>query len=188
MPSTENKPSFPGKPLQYVVSPIVNEDFKWFAVYTRSRYEKKLMDLLIAKDIEAYVPLRRSLRQWSDRRKWVEIPLIRSYCFVRVNFRNYYDVLNTPGAVRYVWFSGKPAVIPDRQIDLLKAITGHNIDVECLPDYFQPGVKVKINSGPLIGLTGELVSIASKKKVIIRIEQLKQVLTLSISPLQLDLD
>jgi transcription antitermination factor NusG len=188
LPSTENKPSFPGKPSQFVVSLIVNEEFKWFAVYTRSRHEKKLMDLLLAKDIEAYIPLRRTLHQWSDRKKFVEIPLIRSYCFVRVNFKNYYEVLNTQGAVRYVWFSGKPAVIPDRQIDVLKAITGHNIEVDCLPDYFQPGVKVKINSGPLIGISGELVSISSKKKVIIRIEQLKQVLTLSISPLQLELD
>lgn len=176
------------KPLQKTGASAVNETFQWYAVYTRSRYEKKLMDLLTEKGIEAYVPCRRVLHQWSDRRKFVEEPIIRSYCFVKVNNTNYFEVLNTPGAVRYVWFSGRPAAIPDRQIAVLKAITGANIDVESLPDYFKPGVKVKINSGPLMGFTGELVSISSKKRLIIRIEQLKQALTLSISPLQLDLD
>lgn len=146
------------------------------------------METLLEKGIEAYVPIRKVLRQWSDRKKWVEEPVIRSYCFVKADERHYYDVLNTPGAVRYVWFNGKPAAIPNRQIDVLKAITGADIEVESLPDHFKPGTRVKINSGPLFGITGELVSVASKKKVIIRIEQLKQVLTLSISPLQIDLE
>jgi transcription antitermination factor NusG len=154
----------------------------WYAVYTRSRFEKRLMDLLIAKGIEAYVPLRKVMKQWSDRRKMVEEPMIRSYCFVKVTPLHYQDVLNTPGAVRYIWFSGKPASIPEWQIDTLKAITGSGVEVECVPDTFQPGAKVKVNGGPLLGFTGELVTIANKKKVIIRIDHLNQVLTLSISP------
>ncbi len=169
-------------------TPVADDQTKWFAVYTRSRHEKKLMEALLEKGIEAYVPLRKVLHQWSDRKKWVDEPVIRSYCFVKVDTRHYYDVLNTPGAVRYVWFSGKPAAIPARQIDILKAITGTDIEVESLPDTFKPGARVKINSGPLFGIAGELVSVANKKRVIIRIEQLKQVLTLSISPLQLDME
>ncbi len=167
---------------------IVNNELTWYAVYTRSRHEKKLMDLLMEKGIEAYVPMRKVLHQWSDRKKFVEEPIIRSYCFVKVDRKNYYEVLNTPGAVRYVWFSGKPASIPERQINALKIITGANLEVESLPDTFRPGVKVRINAGPLTGFSGELVSIARKKKVIIRIDQLKQVLTISISPLLLDIE
>jgi transcription antitermination factor NusG len=186
---TENPPAFSQeaiKPVRRAGSGLITEVYRWYAVYTRSRHEKKLMDLLLEKDIEAYVPIRRLLHQWSDRKKYVETPIIRSYCFVKVNNTNYFEVLNTPGAVRYVWFSGRPASIPDRQIQVLKAITGAQVDIECLPDYFKPGLKVVINSGPLMGIGGELISVANKKKVIIRIEQLKQVLTLSISPLQLD--
>ena len=168
-------------------SAILDENYHWYAVYTKSRHEKKLMDLLLEKDIEAYVPIRKTLRQWSDRKKYVEEPIIRSYCFVKVNNANYFEVLNTTGAVRYVWFSGKPASIPDQQIKLLKAITGSDLEVDCMPDTFKPGTRVIVNSGPLIGIKGELVSILRKQKVIIRIEQLKQVLTLSISPVQLDL-
>ena len=89
--------------------------------------------------------------------------------------------------MRYIWFSGKAASIPERQIDTLKAITGSNVEVECLPDTFQPGTKVMVNAGPLTGLVGELVNVANKKKVIIRIDQLKQVITLSISPLLIEI-
>ncbi|NCA76712.1 MAG: UpxY family transcription antiterminator [Alphaproteobacteria bacterium] len=158
----------------------------WYAVYTRSRWEKKLMLMLNEKGIEAYVPLRKALHHWSDRKKLIDEPIIRSYCFVRITSRDYYEVLNTPGAVRYVWFSGKPAVIPERQIDTLKAVTGSDVPVTCIPDTFETGVRVRITAGQLIGLEGELISISNKKKVIIRIDHLNQVLTLSISPLLIE--
>jgi transcription antitermination factor NusG len=159
----------------------------WYAVYTRSRFEKKLMDLLIAKGIEAYVPLRKVMHQWSDRKRMVEEPIIRSYCFVKVTSRDYFNVLNTPGAVRYIWFSGKPATIPDRQINILKVITGANMEVECIPDTFQPGVRVRVNAGPLQGFMGELVNVSNKNKVIVRIDHLNQVLKLTISPLLIEM-
>lgn len=161
-------------------------DAPWYAVYTRSRWEKRLMELLIEKGIEAYVPLRKAIHQWSDRRKLVDEPLIRSYCFVKVGEKDYYEVLNTPGAVRYIWFSGKAAAIPERQINILKAITGSDVEVDCVEDTFQPGIRVIVNGGPLTGVTGELVSVTNKKKVIVRIDHLNQVLTLTISPLLLE--
>lgn len=145
------------------------------------------MESLLEKGIEAFVPLRKVIHQWSDRKRLVEEPLIRSYCFVKVSNIDYFEVLNTPGAVRYIWFSGKAASIPDRQINLLKVITGSNIEAEILPDKFQRGRKVIINAGPLTGLIGELVNVSNKKKVIIRIDQLKQVIMITISPLLIEL-
>ena len=161
---------------------MTKENQSWYAVYTRSRAEKQLMVLLIEKGIEAYVPLHKVMRQWSDRKKLVEVPLIRSYCFVKVAPRDYQKVLNTPGAVRYVWFSGKPAEIPERQIDALKSITGSGIEVEVAPGFFQPGVQVVVTSGPLTGITGEMVSVANRKKLLVRIDHLNHVMMLSISP------
>lgn len=185
-PKKDPLPKQDGESRLVGVSRSLPSNASWYALYTRSRWEKKLMDQLLEKGIEAYVPLRKVLHHWSDRKKLIDEPIIRSYCFVRVNPKDYYEVLNTPGAVRYVWFSGKPAVIPDRQIDMLKAVTGSDVPVECIPDTFEPGVHVRIIAGQLIGLTGELISIANKKKVIIRIDHLNQVLTLSISPLLLE--
>ncbi len=162
------------------------QPMNWHAVYTRSRFEKRLMELLIAKGIVAYVPLRKVMHQWSDRKRLVEEPIIRSYCFVKIGARDYYEVLNTPGAVRYVWFSGKAATIPERQIDILKAITGSDVEVDCLPDTFLPGIQVWVNAGPLQGMKGELVNISNKKRVIVRIDHLNQVITLSISPMLIE--
>jgi len=72
---------------------------KWYAVYTKSRTEKKLTGRLNEKGIESYLPLRKTLKQWSDRKKIVEEPLISSYVFVNIQNSRYYDVLNTQGAV-----------------------------------------------------------------------------------------
>jgi transcriptional antiterminator RfaH len=159
---------------------------QWFAVYTRSRTEKKIAERLAEKGIESYVPLRKVMKQWSDRRKVVEEPLIRSYVFVNILPSQYFEVLNTPGAVRYVYFDGKPAAIPERQIEALRMITGKNIDIHVIPDNFPPGTLVKIISGPLFGLTGELIHHSGKNHVVIRIDHLKQALLFTISPLHLE--
>jgi len=158
----------------------------WYALYTKPRHEKKLADLLNEKGIEAYTPVRKVLKQWSDRKKWVEEPLIRSYCFVRAQPEYYFEALNTYGAVRYVWFSGKAAAIPDRQINTLKVVEGSNLDVETISSNLKPGSFVKVTAGPLIGTIGELVSLAGNKKVIIRIDHLETVLSVTISPFFLE--
>jgi len=158
----------------------------WWALYSKPRHEKKLADLLNEKGIEAYTPVRKVLRQWSDRKKWVEEPLIRSYTFVRAIEKNYFEALNTHGAVRYVWFSGKAATIPNRQIDILKALVGSDLEVDTVTTSLKPGSMVKIIAGPLIGTIGELVSVAGNKKVIIRIDHLETVLSVTISPLLLE--
>lgn len=161
-------------------------ELPWYALYTKPRHEKKLADLLNSKGIEAYSPVRKVLKQWSDRKKWVEEPLIRSYCFVRANPDWYYEALNTFGAVRYIWFSGQPAPIPDRQIKTLKALMGSDLEVDTVTSLLKPGSIVKVIAGPLFGTVGELVSIAGRKKVIIRIDHLDAAISVTISPVMLE--
>jgi transcriptional antiterminator RfaH len=165
---------------------MMDEESQWYAVYTRSRTEKKVADRLLESGIEAYVPLRKVLHQWSDRKKWVEEPLIRSYVFVKITPEQYYQVLNTPGAVRYIFFSGKAATIPDRQINLLKLITGHSTDALLVPKTLKPGTKVKVIAGPLTGLVGELMHPAGKQNVVVRIDHLDHMISLTISPALLE--
>jgi len=76
----------------------------WHTLYVRSRFEKKVFTALTEKGIEAYLPLQKTLRQWKDRKKCVQEPLFRSYCFVRVTRQTYYECLTVPGVVKYVWF------------------------------------------------------------------------------------
>jgi transcription antitermination factor NusG len=111
----------------------MEQTLNWYAVYTRSRFEKRSAQLLSEQNIEAYVTLKRVVRMWSDRRKLFLEHLIRSYVFVKVNPLQYNKLLSIDGVVRYIWFNGKPAVIPEKQINILKAIAGTDTDVECIP-------------------------------------------------------
>ena len=154
----------------------------WYAIYTKSRCEKKLVQRLTEKGIEAYIPLHKTIRQWSDRKKIVIEPLINSYVFVNVTAVNYFKALNTKGASHYVWFAGKPAAIPSRQIELLKVITGSEMEVECLEPNIPAGTTVKVSSGPLTGLTGKLINHGGKNKVVVQIDHIDNVMLLTISP------
>src|SRR5690242_4387425 len=98
------------------------QSYSWYPVYTRPRAEKKALQALESRGIECYLPLQRQLKQWSDRKKWVEEPLIRSYLFVRIAARDQPAVLMTPGISRFIYFGGKVAVMPERQIRDLKLL------------------------------------------------------------------
>jgi len=142
---------------------------KWYAAYTKPRAEKKVFERLLRAGFEAYLPLRRVQKKWSDRLKWVEEPLIRSYIFVRITEREYYDVINTPGMVRYVTFEGKAASIPDKQIEALRLLLLEGAELEVSTEYFQPGQKITIRAGMLLGMQGELVEYRGRKKVLVRL-------------------
>jgi transcriptional antiterminator RfaH len=142
---------------------------RWYAAYTKSRTEKKTLKRLTEAGFEAYLPIQRKRHQWSDRLKWVEEPLIKSYIFIRVNERDYYDAINTPGLVYYVTFEGKAAPIPDRQIEILKLLLNEGAEMEVTNERFLPGQKIIVISGTLVGMQGEMVEYRGKKKVLIRL-------------------
>jgi transcription antitermination factor NusG len=144
----------------------------WYALYTNPRAEKAVNERLQKKHVETYLPIQIKLRQWKDRKKWVEEPLIKSYIFVKINEREYFDVLNTPGIVRYVTFSGKAAVIPEWQILALKKLLETKHDFEVNTNTFQKGAHIKVISGILKGIEGELVSYKDEKMLLIRIEHI----------------
>jgi transcription antitermination factor NusG len=145
--------------------------YNWLAIYTKPRSEKKAFVQLQGAGIETYLPLVKTLKQWSDRKKWVEEPLFRSYVFVRVSEKEYYDALNaTPHTVRYVTFEGKAVPIPPVQIEAMKnyIAQGDHTDME-LAD-FEPGQEVEVIQGAMKGLRGRLVRAAGKHKVRVEID------------------
>jgi transcription antitermination factor NusG len=154
---------------------------KWYAVYTRSRGEKKALKNMTENGYDAYLPIIQTLRQWSDRKKKVEVPLISCYIFVHVTAREYYSILSTPGVVRYVTFEGKPTPIPDSQINIMKRAVEGNLPIEATTEKFTPGQMVKIISGPLNGLEGELLNLNKKHNLIIRLENIGYTLKVDVS-------
>lgn len=144
--------------------------YHWHALYTRPRWEKKVQRELELQGYEHYLPLVTKIKKWSDRKKKVEEPLIKSYIFVRVSEKEYYDVLNLHGAVTYVTFEGKAAAIPDWQIDAVRKTIENMLPFELTGEKLQAGEHVKIKEGDLKGLEGEILRIKGKNKLVIRIE------------------
>src|SRR5690554_5062647 len=89
----------------------------WHVLTTRARAEKKVHKLLIDKQIEAFLPLQKKLRQWKDRKKWVEMPVITGYCFVKIGSSDFEKVLQVDSVAGFVRFEGKPSRIPDNQVE-----------------------------------------------------------------------
>jgi len=162
------------------------EEKKWYPVYTNPRAEKKAYEALTAKGIEAYLPLQRQLKKWSDRKKWVEEPLLRSYLFVRIARREQMEVLMTKGIARFLYFSGKIASMPDRQIADLKLLLASSYELEITEENLLPGEKIKIKAGTLKGLTGEIISHRSQKQLIVRLGDLGYSIVVHLAPEMLE--
>jgi len=164
------------------MQPNTEKTKKWHVVYTRSRAEKKVRDELSEKNIECFLPLQKKLRKWSDRKKWIETPLITGYCFVRIKRDEYDRVLETNNVVSYITFEGRAAIIPDKQIHYLKQLlTKYDFDVEVTTENFEPGKKVEVIAGPLIGLRGELTESRGKHKFMLRFTQINAIFSVEVN-------
>lgn len=139
----------------------------WYAIYTRSRWEKKVADLLSRKNIENFCPLNKVKKQWADRKKIVMEPLFTSYVFVRVSEMEHAQIRKTDGVINLVYWLGKPAIIRDNEIDIIHRFLGEhqNITVEKTPVNIND--LVRVISGPLIEHEGHVVGIKSKTVKII---------------------
>src|SRR5438105_756348 len=93
---------------------------RWFAMYTKPRWEKKVAGILERKGIECWCPLKKTQKQWSDRKKIVEEPLFTSYVFVHIDDTERSAVLMTDGIINFVYYVGKPAIIRDDEIQIVK--------------------------------------------------------------------
>jgi transcriptional antiterminator RfaH len=159
---------------------IFGSEEKWYAIYTRPRAEKQVYQRLTESGVETYLPMQKTIRQWSDRKKVVEKPLLSSYIFVKTTPKNFPVVYRTNGVVKFVSFEGQPVSIPQKQIDNLRLLINSNADIEVSSENFSKGDNVEVVSGALVGLTGELIKIGTKNRFVVRIDRLDQNLILKI--------
>ncbi|MGM8362818.1 UpxY family transcription antiterminator [Flavobacterium sp. ARAG 55.4] len=120
----------------------------WYVVYTKPKWEKKVAEQLTQKGIECYCPLVTQVRQWTDRKKKVQVPLFNSYVFVHLDEADRNLVFQVTGVVRYLFWLGKPAVVLDQEINTIKEWLGSSdkYDVSLAP--MQVGDRIKVASGP----------------------------------------
>ena len=146
----------------------------WFALYTKPRAEKQVFARLTELGIEAFLPLYKTIRKWSDRKKIVELPLFPSYLFVKVNKYQYLQTLKVNGALKYITFEHKAEPIPEYQINNIRILIGATFDFEVSSEKLNKGDEVEVIHGVLSGLKGELVKLKKKDKVIVRIDKIEQ--------------
>ena len=146
----------------------------WYAVYVNVRHEKKVVEKLLQQNIEAYSPTIKKQQQWSDRKKWVEFPMLTGYVFVKINLLDKEKVLFNPSVFSFIKFNNEEAKIRDEEIDILKSIEKTGYDVTSEVKGLKLNDEVEILQGFLKGHKGVLVQFGSEDYVQIELLSLKQ--------------
>ena len=154
---------------------------KWIAVYTKSRHEKVVIKELENKNIEAYCPIFKERRQWSDRKRWVEFPLFRSYVFAKIELKNSIYILQEMGVHHIIKFQGNISIIPNEIIQNIKSMIDGGFKVEQI-EYFVKGDEVIVVEGPLKGMEGIVVKIKNENKLVLKVAAIQQAIAVQIHP------
>lgn len=154
---------------------------KWYALYTRSRFEKKMLSELSDRSIEVFLPMREVLSRWKDRKKKIWLPLFPGYIFVNHvdTPENRFRVLNLPGAVRFVGLDGRADPIPDEQILYVRTFLESSISIDPYP-YMQVGTRVEVTAGPLKGVRGILVEKRGRFRFVLQVDLIRQAVSVEI--------
>lgn len=145
----------------------------WMAIYTKPRSEKKVAERLDNNAIVVYCPLQTTLKQWSDRKKKVKIPVFPSYVFVYINEKERLSVLQDPGVLNFVYWQGKPALIKEEEIEVIReALESNANQTEVVGD------EITITQGVLSGTKGKIKEIQGNK-IILTIESIGITITIA---------
>ena len=139
----------------------------WHAVYTNPRWEKKVAKKIADKGLEVYCPLNKVRRRWSDRYKVVEEPLFKSYVFVRVKQEEHSAIRFVDGVVNFVFSEGKPAIVRDVEIELIKKFLKEYQNIRVSPVPLTKGTKVRVASGVLMDNEGIVVDLKNKSATVL---------------------
>ncbi len=145
----------------------------WYAIYTRTKAEKKVFEQLRSSGYNAYLPLMTTVKQWSDRKKKMKTPLISSYVFIHIEEEKLNNVLSVYGTVRILKYLGKNAIVKDEEIEDLKLLLNDNPDTilsmkQCLSE----GDKIEVVKGALTGVKAYYVKEKNQNKIYTKIRAL----------------
>jgi len=155
----------------------------WYAVYVRSRYEKKVHQYLREKGLSSFLPLIETIRQWSDRKKRVEEPLVRGYVFVNIDYhKEHVHVLETDGVVKFIGIGKTPSVISERDIDWLKRLVHEPDAIGETVNSIPVGKKVRVLAGPFKDMEGVVKKEGREERLVVYFESIMQGVEITISP------
>jgi transcription antitermination factor NusG len=153
---------------------------QWFAVWTRSRHEQVVREQLEQKSIEAFLPTLARWSRWKDRKKKIDWPLFPGYCFARFDSANSLSVLKCTGVVNIVSVEGKPAPIPEYELDSIRLLVGSALQYDPCP-MIREGSMVEVVHGPLRGVVGRLLrKDAPKARLVLSVDLIGQAVSVEV--------
>jgi transcription antitermination factor NusG len=147
-----------------------DERYHWHVFYVKGKHERKAKELLERDGFDCYLPMNIVHRQYTDRKKKIEEPLFKSYIFVLIQQHEVYDVIKTPSVVTYVKYAGKPAIIRQKDIDLIRKLILNKTEFEVTNRKIKIGDQINITSGFFKGQKGVVKQLRGKKRLLIAIE------------------
>ncbi|UNY98319.1 UpxY family transcription antiterminator [Zhouia spongiae] len=156
---------------------------KWHVIYVKSRYEKKVHKYLKEKNLISFLPVTKSIRKWSDRKKVVFKPLFPSYVFVYINTSlDFHKALSVKGACCYIRFGKEYAIVSDKEINQIKILVeDDNIsDISTNNHNLKVGDTRQIESGPLSGLECEILKVGNSNSIKVKLDSLQQSIIASV--------
>ena len=156
-----------------VSSQPTSTEFPWYGIRTRSKCERTVSTGLKTKGLNAYLPLYRSRRRWSDRVVDRQLPLFPGYVFCRFDATRRFPIITIPGVVSIVGFGNDPAVIPDQEIEAIETVLSSGLATEPCP-FLREGQRVRVTHGSLKNVEGILVKKKADWRLIISVTMLQR--------------
>lgn len=163
-----------------------HESKHWYVLSVRPGFEKRIENTLTSSGIEVYLPVRKVIRQWSDRKKKITIPLFSGYLFCRISEVDKYKALFITGVNKFVSVDGgkHPSIVPDEEIDLVRLLEQGKPEIS--NERFFEGEDIVIVNGPFKGMSGVLLMKKGSKRLLINIISVGHSVTVDISPYEIE--
>jgi transcriptional antiterminator NusG len=153
---------------------------QWFAIWTRSRHEQVVREQLDRKHVDAFLPTITRWSHWKDRKKKIDWPLFPGYCFAKFDPEDALSILKCTGVVNIVSFEGKPAAIPEIELDSIRLLVGSELQFDPCP-MIHEGMMVEVTHGPLKGVVGRLVRKDSPKaRLVLSVDLIGQAVSVEV--------
>ncbi|MEP0262581.1 UpxY family transcription antiterminator [Dokdonia sp.] len=152
----------------------------WHVLYVKSRHEHKVDGLLKEAGLQSFLPLVKTVRTWSDRKKVIDVPLFPSYVFVMIeNAKDFYNASSINGACTFIKCGSVYATIRESEIQKIKFLLDSDgiEDIQNSTELLEKGELVMIQYGAFTGMECEILNVNNNNKIVVRIDSINQNIT-----------
>ncbi|MCG8326437.1 MAG: UpxY family transcription antiterminator [Chitinophagales bacterium] len=144
---------------------MVGADHNWYVLYVKPKSERKVGERLKSLGFEVCVPTQKIVRQWSDRKKVIEVVVFPNYVFVASDSKRRNMVFEVGNVFKFVQFGGRAAVLTEKDIHMVQQLGNQPRPVTIDYEGFGIGEEVEIISGSLTGYKGIIKAVNGNSRI-----------------------